>query len=146
MDRIRAAIEPIKRRIMMAFARAVVRGINDAAGRQLLQIEVLKGELRADVERMQDYGFTSVPLPGADAAVVFVAGNREQGIILAVDDRRYRPTGLQPGEACMYTNQAEHRILMKAGQEIHFIAGASSIVMTPAGITITAPAIDFVAG
>ena len=146
MDSLKAMMEPIKRRIMMAVARAVVRGVTDSGGRQQLQIELMKGELRADVERMQDYGITSVPLPGADAGVVFVAGNREQGIILAVDDRRYRPTGLQPGEVCIYTNQANHRVLMKAGQEIHLTAGASSIVMKPTGITITAPVINFVQG
>lgn len=94
-------LDPIKRRVLMMIGRAVVRAIDDSKGRQTLQVELLKGELRDQVERMQNYGFTSHPLPGADAAVVFVTGNREQGIAVAVDDRRYR-LNLQPGEVSLY--------------------------------------------
>ena len=85
---------------MMMFARGVLRGVTDSSSRQQLQIELLKGELRDGVERMQDYGFTSHPT-GGDVAVGFLGGNREQGIVLVVDDRRYR-INLQPGEVAMY--------------------------------------------
>lgn len=87
-------------RVMMMFARGVLRRVNDANGRQQLQVELLKNEVRDDVEHMQNYGFTSHPL-GGDVAVAFLGGNREQGIVLVVDDRRYR-IPLQAGEVAMY--------------------------------------------
>ncbi|WP_233094012.1 phage baseplate assembly protein V [Azotobacter chroococcum] len=94
-------IRTLGNRVMMAFARGVLRAVSDSTARQTLQVELLRGELRDGVERMQNYGFTAHPHPGADAAIAFVAGNREQGIALVVDDRRYR-LKLQPGEVAMY--------------------------------------------
>lgn len=93
-------IRDLGNRVMMMFGRGVLRGVNDANGRQQLQVELLKGELRDGVERMQNYGFTSHPL-GGDVAVAFIGGNREQGIVLVVDDRRYR-ISLEAGEVAMY--------------------------------------------
>jgi len=93
-------IRDIGNRVMMMFARGVLRDVNDANGRQQLQVELLKGELRDGVERMQNYGFTSHPL-GGDVAFAAVGGNREQGIVLVIDDRRYRIPMLA-GEVAMY--------------------------------------------
>lgn len=87
-------------RVMMMFARGVLRAVDDSGGRQQLQVELLHGELRDNVEHMQNYGFTSHPL-GGDVAAAFVCGNREQGIVLVVDDRRYR-FQLAPGEVAIY--------------------------------------------
>lgn len=112
---VQSMIEPVRRRVMMTVGRAVLRAVDDSGSRQTAQIEALKGEVRDLVERMQNYGFTSVPLPGADAAVVFVAGNREQGIIVAVDDRRYRLTGLEGGEVAIYDDQGQKVHLTRTG-------------------------------
>jgi phage baseplate assembly protein V len=92
-------IRDLSNRVMM-FARGVVRGVTDSNDRQQLQVELLKGDLRDGMERMQNYGFTSHP-KGGDVAVAFIGGNREQGIILVVDDRRYR-LNLNAGEVAMY--------------------------------------------
>lgn len=93
-------IRDLSNRVMMMFARGVVRRVTDTNGRQQLQVELLKDELRDDIEHMQNYGFTS-HAKGGDVAVAFIGGNREQGIVLAVDDRRYRIT-LVAGEVAMY--------------------------------------------
>lgn len=123
---ISSLIKPIQRRVMMTVGRAVLRAIDDSASRQTAQIEALKGEVRDAVERMQEYGFTSVPLAGADAAVVFVAGNREQGIIIATEDRRYRLTGLTGGEVAIYDDQ---------GQKVHLTR--TGIVVDGGGLPVT---------
>lgn len=87
-------------RVMMMFGRGVLRGVTDTGPRQQVQVELLKDELRDGLEHMQNYGFTSHAL-GGDCAVAFLGGNREQGIVLVVDDRRYR-IALQPGEVAIY--------------------------------------------
>lgn len=138
---------PYARRIRLAAARAVVRLVDDAIALQLLQVDLLAGETRDGVERFQEYGFTCHPHAGAEAVAVSLGGNRAHTLIIAVDDRRYRVKNLAAGEVCLYTDEDQggpHRIHLKRGREIHLIAGASSIVMTPAGITITAPSVDFV--
>ena len=71
-------------------SRAVLSAISDGAGIQLVQVKLLEGEVRDGVERFQNYGFTSVPLPGAEGIMACVSGNRDHGVIVAMDDRRYR--------------------------------------------------------
>lgn len=85
---------------MMA-AKAVVRLVGDTEGRQTLQVEILKDEVRDDVERAQNYGFTSHPHAGCDAVIVCAGGSRERSIAVVVDDRRYR-LQMQAGEVALY--------------------------------------------
>lgn len=119
-------------RIMMMVARGVLRGVNDGAKRQLLQVELLKGEVRDNVERMQNYGFTSHPT-GGDVAVVFVGGNREQGIAVAVDDRRYR-LSLNAGEVAIYDDLGNKVELLRdmvkvtAVQHLEAVAPTTKII------------------
>lgn len=94
------ALRDMGNRVMMMFGRGVLRAVTDTGPRQQVQVEMLKDELRDGLEHMQNYGFTSHPL-GGDVAVAFLGGNREQGIVLVVDDRRYR-LALLPGEVAIY--------------------------------------------
>lgn len=104
-------IRDLGNRVMMMFGRGVLRSVNDSNGRQQLQVELLKDELRDGVEHMQNYGFTSHPT-GGDVAVAFISGNREQGIVLVVDDRRYR-ISLEPGEVAIYDDQGNKIELLR---------------------------------
>lgn len=104
-------IRDLGNRVMMMFARGVVRGVTDTNGRQQLQVELLKDELRDDIEHMQNYGFTS-HATGGDVAVAFVGGNREQGIVLVVDDRRFR-LNLEAGEVAVYDDQGNKIELLR---------------------------------
>ena len=94
------ALKEMGNRVMMMFARGVLRAVTDTGPRQQVQVELLKDELRDGLEHMQNYGFTSHP-QGGDVAVAFLGGNREQGIVLVVDDRRYR-IPLLAGEVAIY--------------------------------------------
>lgn len=66
------------------------------------QLEVYEGEVRNGVQRIQEHGLSTMPLPGAKAMVIFHGGKRGLGTAVAVEDARYRPTGLQPGESHGY--------------------------------------------
>lgn len=122
-------LRDIGSRVMMMFARGVLRGVNDSNGRQQLQVELLKGELRDGVERMQNYGYTSHPL-GGDVAAACVGGNREQCIVLIVDDRRFRLT-LQPGEVAMYDDLGNKVELLRDMVKVTAVAKVQ--VDAPAG-------------
>lgn len=115
-------IAPLKRRVMLMVGRAVVAAVTDSPAMQELQLALFQGELVNRAERFQNYGFTSVPFPGAEAAVVFISGNRDHPLVLACDDRRYRVKGLANGEVAIYTDedQAEDgcRIVLRRGNVI----------------------------
>lgn len=117
MTSLQQILQSLQNRVMLTVARAVVKLIDDDKKMQAMQIALLKREVREEVERFQNYGFTSHPHPEAEAAVVFVGGNRDHGLIIAVDDRRYRLTGLQEGEVALYTDEGD-KIVMKRNRVI----------------------------
>ena len=143
-------IAPLRRRVLLMVGRAVLTLVDDARRMQTVQVQALAGETLADVERVQQYGLTSHPHPGAECVVVSVGGMRQHPLVVAVDDRRHRPTGLAQGEVALYTDEdsddAPHRVILRRGRRIELRAGSTSIVMTPSGITMRAPAIDMIQG
>lgn len=137
---------PLRTRVALMVGRGVVTRSDDTFKFQEVQLQELKDEVLDHIERIQNYGITSRPLDGAEAITLSLGGDRSHTVVIAVDDRRYRVKGLENGEVCLYTDEDQggddHRIHMRRGKEIHMIAGASSIVMTPAGVTITTPSFD----
>ncbi len=105
------ALRELGSRVRMMFGRGVLRSVTDTGPRQQVQVELLKDELRDGLEHMQNYGFTSHPT-GGDCAVAFNGGNREQGIVLVIDDRRYR-IPLEAGEVAMYDDQGNKIELLR---------------------------------
>lgn len=124
-------INPLKRRALLTIGRAVLSAAaDDSKKMQLLQVSLLAGETKDDVERFQNYGFTSVPLEGAEACAVFVGGDRDHGIIIAVDDRRYRLKGLAAGEVALYTDEGD-KLVFKRGGKLEITTSAECKVISP---------------
>lgn len=119
MDDVRRLLAPLSSRIRLLVGRCVLSAVNDSSGIQEMQAQVLAGETREGLERVQDYGITSVPLPGAEGVALFVGGNRDHGFVIKVDDRRYRIHPLEQGEVALYTVDDQedhgHRIVLKRG-------------------------------
>lgn len=111
-DRMSASL---RNRLQMMVGRAVVEMVDDDAGVQAIQLSATADELIEGAERFQDYGFTSHPLPGAEAAVVFPGGLRSHALIVAVGDRRYRLKGLKAGEVALYDDMGQHVLLGREG-------------------------------
>lgn len=127
--RLRAMLAPLQRRVAMLAARAVLKLVKDDPSRQQLQVEILKDELRDDVERAQNYGFTSHPHPGADAFLLSLAGARGQAVAIVVDDRRYRVASLQEGEVAFYDDLGNRVMLLR--DKMHVVAVQELFVEAP---------------
>ena len=136
------ALAPLRRRVLLTIGRAVLQLVDDARKLQSVQVVALDGEVIDDAERFQQYGYTSHPHPGAEAVLLSVGGMRQHPIVIAVEDRRYRQTGLVEGEVCLYTSENEsgnrHRVILRRGRVARIECGGSSIVMDPRTITLTA--------
>jgi phage gp45-like len=126
IDLINRMTEDLRGKVRLMVGRAVIAVINDSGPIQTAQAQLLADEVQDDAERIQEYGFTSVPLSGAEAVVAFVGGNRDHGLIIAVDDRRYRLKGLPGGEVAIYDDQ---------GQKVHLTR--DGIVIDGAGKDVT---------
>jgi phage baseplate assembly protein V len=108
-------IRPIAQRIGNMFSRGIVSASNAGSKMQTLQLRLLAGEQKDNVEHFEPFGFTSRPLPGAEHVSIFFDGDRSHGITLVVADRRYRLTGLQEGEAAFHDAYGNHAHFKKDG-------------------------------
>lgn len=115
LSQIAQLLRPLRMRIAGIAARGVVHIANDAKKLQMLQIAVLADEVVDDAEHHQPYGFTSVPLEGAEVVVIFPNGDRSHPLVVAASDRRFRPAAKQPGEVTMYNNVGASLTMTKDG-------------------------------
>ncbi|MBD3728769.1 MAG: phage baseplate assembly protein [Sphingomonadales bacterium] len=120
----RHLMKPVEDRVRLMLSRAIVGLIDDNRTAQALQLDLLSDETQDDVERFQNYGFTSHPHPGAEALVGFVGGLRSHGIVFAVEDRRYRARALQQGEVAIYDDLGNMVLL---GREAITVTGVARV-------------------
>lgn len=126
MRQLSRALAPLARGLQNLFSRGVVSAVNPDAKMQTVQIQLLTGEAKDNVEHFEPYGYTAHPHVGAEQATGFVEGDRSHGIVLVVADRRYRLTGLAAGEVAIYDDQ---------GQKVHLTR--NGIVIDGAGLPMT---------
>lgn len=135
LEAMRKAVAPLEGRIRMAISRGLVSLVDDARKAQALQIELLDGEAQDGVERFQQYGFTSHPHPGAEAIAVCAGGLRSHAVVIAVEDRRYRLTNLQQGEAALYDDLGNAILL---GRNSIKVTAVSKVEIEAPEVTIAA--------
>lgn len=125
-------LNPIKRRLYLLFGRAILTAMDNSGESQIVQITLLKDETVTDIERMQDFGFDSVPpVDTSDAIVGFINGNRDHGVILKMQTKSLRPKDLVKGETAIYSAKDKedgHRIHLKDDGTTENISGSSKIV------------------
>lgn len=95
---------------------------DDTKKMQEAQIQVFHDEVHDGIERFQQYGHSSVPLPpdpngpqAADVLIGYLGGSRSHPVIIAVDDRRYRPTNQKPGDVGQYHYKGAAAFFTDAG-------------------------------
>ncbi len=123
-------LDPVRRQVRNSIARGILTLIYDSDALQRVQARLMAlpqpdgsigAEIHDQIEVMAHWGFTSHPHPGAECAYLSVGGVRAHGLVIAVDDRRYRLTNLVEGEVALYDD---------LGQVVH---------LTRAGIKVTSP-------
>lgn len=126
-------------RVRGMISRAVVSLVNDALKMQGLQVTLMADQTPDDAEHFQHYGFTSVPLPGAEGIALAVGGSTGHTVVINVDDRRYRIKPMQGGEVCLYDDQGQKVHLTRTGIVIDG-AGKPIVVQNTPTVTVNASA------
>ena len=119
------ALERILRRLQLLVGHGRITIGDDSGNVQVQQVQLSDREVQDDVPRVAEYGFTSMPKAGCQAILVYVAGERSNGVILGTNDESSRLKGLEPGEVALYDD---------LGQSIHLTR--SGIVINGAGLPI----------
>jgi phage baseplate assembly protein V len=109
-------IQPLKLRLFQMIGRYRILNVNDNLPMQVFQIGNSKSDVQNGIERIQNYGFTSVPPEHSEAVVLFPGGLRDHGIALGADHREKRLKGLSPGESAIYNDFGVKIVLDKNGK------------------------------
>ena len=72
-------------RVKMTLCRGIVRRTDESKALQVLQGTFMAGET-IDGEVLQQFGFSSRPMPGAACLAGFIFGSRDNPVIIASDD------------------------------------------------------------
>lgn len=130
---IAAALRSLRNRVYLTVGRAVLGQVDDGTKLQTVQLEGMGAEVRDGIERFQQYGFTSVPSPKAEAIALFLQGDRAHGICIAIDDRRYRIKGLTNGEVALYDDLGQKVHLKRTG----ILVKTTGVIDVEGGSTLT---------
>lgn len=94
--------EKLVNRVQMMVGKALLEAVKDNDEMQLIKIAGLDDEIQEDIERIQPYGLSANPPPGASVLVGYVGGNRDHGVAICVDDKS-RKKDLKTGEVALYS-------------------------------------------
>lgn len=100
--------------------RSVIESVDDTQLMQHTKHSLFANEQQDQIEHAHPYGFTNVPKKptgqgklrrAAEGFLSFLQGNRSNGVVVVVGDRRFRLYKLAEGEVAFYDDQ---------GQQVHF--------------------------
>jgi phage baseplate assembly protein V len=120
----------LARRILMVLTRGSIALVDDSKSVQMLQVRVNGLELIPDVPRFAEYGFTSNPPGGTQAIVGFKNGDRNDGIVIATSNAKFRMTALATGEVAIHDDKGQSVYLSAAGIIVN--GGGNPITFTNA--------------
>ena len=120
----RLLTRPIFNKLFLIIGRGILEATDpgSTAGKsnQFIKATFLKDETLGAVSQVQPYGMESRPVEGAEVIGLFLNGNRDQGVVLAIGDRRFRPITLESGEVVLYSKFG-NSILLKDDGSIEII-------------------------
>jgi phage baseplate assembly protein V len=120
------------RRLQMMLGRGRVTYVNDGGTIQKMQVRV-NGLVTSDNRlRIPEFGFTSNPPVGSDVFYGAISGDTSEAAVVATNHQPSRPTGLQPGESMLYSQDGK-QIYMTASGGI--VVNANSQDVTVNGAT-----------
>jgi len=131
------SLDRLWRRLQMLVGRGESRVVDDSKAVQMVQVFLGPLETRDNTPRIAEYGFASNPPNGTDCVVLFVAGDRDNGVVVATNNKEFRLKDLQPGEAALYDNQG--RFIWIKNDKISIEAGSKPVeILNATTVTIEA--------
>jgi phage baseplate assembly protein V len=126
-------LEILARRISLMITKTILVSLDDSGAVQKLVLDALKDERRSNVDRFQEFGFSSNPPAGAELIMLSLGGSRSHNVVIASEDRASRPKDLAPGEAMIY-NEAGDYVKVKSDGTIEIKCSTK--------VTIDAPLVE----
>ena len=138
-------LSPLYRRMATMIGRCILSALDSSSGVQNASVTIMADEEMKGVEYMEPYGFTSVPLQGAEGVVLNVSSRRGSCVVVSLGNRKFRLKGLKSGEVALYTDEGD-KLVFERGKTVRLttqklIIDVAETVDINAGqkVTINAP-------
>ena len=131
IDQFNRLVADLKNRVYVMIGRAVLSSTDDSKSLQVLTCDLFSGENRDDVERLQNFGFTSHAPAGSQCLVVYPGGNRDRAVVVVADNAEKRITDLAEGDSAVYNASG---VIIKAtgeGIELEAVGSGAISIKTP---------------
>lgn len=126
------------RRMQLVVGRGRVTTSNDAGAVQLLQVRLGALETHDNTPRLAEFGLATRPPTGSDVVVLFIAGDRSNGVAVASGHQSSRPTNLAEGESMLYDLWGKSIYLTESGGIVINAKGTDVTINDAASVTINA--------
>ena len=131
------AIRRLWHRVQALVGRIRMLLVDDSGPVQLVQGRVIGDEVKDQIPRLAEYGFVSSPPEGSDAIVLFMAGERSMGVVIATNNQTFRMRNLASGDVAIHDNRGRFVLLSADGITVQ--GNADPVLVETTG-TITANA------
>jgi phage baseplate assembly protein V len=128
----------IWRRVRLIVGRGRLTLSDDSKTAQLLQVQLNSLEVRDQTPRLAEFGFTSRPPVGSDVVMLFLGGNRSNGVAIATGHQPSRPKNLTEGEVMLYDLWGKHVYLKADGSIEVDVKDGPVVVNNATQVTINA--------
>lgn len=134
---------PWKNRILLLVGRGILLATKDSTDIQQLQVTLLAGEVKDQVELMGHFGLASHAPKNSDVVMLSVGGNRDHGIVISTESREFRFKNLGEGEVALYSKDGDY-VHLKNGNVIDIktktlnIDAETAVNITSPDVAITA--------
>lgn len=117
---VKEVVGTIQNKVLLLVGRGLILAIDDSKGIQKLQITLLADEVKDQVESFGHFGFTSNPPVKTECIMVSVGGSRDNGVVIATENRELRLKNLAPGESALYNKNGKY-VWIKANNNVEML-------------------------
>ena len=119
--------------------------LDDSGPQQKMRVAGLSGEELKDIVRIQPYGFTSNPPPGAEGLLLSLGGRSDRAMLLGMEHPDFRIKGQPAGYQAIYdqfgseVSLVQSNIRIKHASSITMQAGPVTMTLDANGLTVSGP-------
>jgi phage baseplate assembly protein V len=121
-------LHKLGRRMLLMVGRGSLTLTDDTAPVQLMQARMNGAEVIPEIPRFAEYGLTSNPPAGTQVVIAFKNGDRNDGIVIATSNAKYRMKALKTGEVAIHDDKGQSVYLSAAGIVVN--GGGKPITLT----------------
>jgi phage baseplate assembly protein V len=118
-ERLERVLRPLRNRIASMLVKAIIKSVDDSGNLQMIKVTMHEGDTKDEIERIQQFGFTSHPPVDSEAILFCIGGNRTHAVVLNTDSSKYRLKNLPKGAVALYNENGDYVKLTKDKIEVY---------------------------